>query len=159
MNLKRLFLISIILTANMAIAQTWSTATATRPSDGHVIVYRYLEEPASDFDKSKQSERITLIWRYTGTNGMPIQAEREQMDDFEDHLDALMQSDKTIASLAFVSTGDDVRQWVYYTCSTDEFKKLLEKAQLEFPLIQIELDSISDPTWAHHEQFRRQVVR
>lgn len=90
---------------------------------------------------------------------MPAQAERVQMDTFEDRLEALIKTDKAAASLTQVSTGNNVRRWVYYADSINEFKKLVEKARSESPHIQIVLDSTPDPTWAQHEQFRREVAR
>lgn len=64
--------------------EIWSTATATRPSDGWVMVYRFAERLAPDFKKSGQPARVAIIWRYNGSKGLPVISERESMDALED---------------------------------------------------------------------------
>ena len=70
-------------------AQTWATATAKNSDSGRVIVYRYLKELPSGFDKAAQPERFIISWKYEGERGMPAPAERQRMNAMEDAMEAM----------------------------------------------------------------------
>ena len=137
-------------------AQTWATATAKNPDGDRVIVYRFLKELPSGFDKATQPDRFIISWKYEGERGMPAPAERQRMDAMEDALEA-MDAGGRFATLAVVSTGNNLRRWVYYVQSKQDFAARLNRAQEAMPGLPLELRSDPDPDWKTYEAFKATV--
>ena len=138
--------------------RTWATAVSSRPSDDRKIVYRYVQEYLPSFDRARYSTRITLSWRYESPSGMPSTSERESMDRFEDLLEPQLEP-TLLASLALVRTGDNLRQWTYYTKSESGFRAKLEQAIRSAGGAPVEASAVSDPAWRVYEQFVKGVRR
>ena len=78
------------------------------------------------------------------------------MDRMEDLLASLVE--KPGASvLALVSTGENLREWTFYTNSEDEFFVELNKALAGQPQFPIEIHAAPDPQWSTFERFRKGV--
>ncbi len=72
-------------------------------------------------------------------------------------LSSRFSNEGSFATLAMVSTGEDLRGWTYYAESEDEFIALLNDAlagMAEFP---IEIHIARDPKWTIYEEFRAKV--
>ena len=138
------------------VGTVWATATATRPLDNHRIVYRFIKEFAPNFDRSSWPERVILVWRYKSTVGMPSTVERESMDRMEDLLSSHVEK-SGLAVLALVSTGENLREWTYYTKSEEEFVGKLNAALGREQRFPIEVHIAPDPQWSTYEAFRRGV--
>ncbi len=83
--------------------------------------------------------------------------EREAMDRLEDQIAPQLKS--PVASLALVRTGNNLRQWTFYTRSEATFRKKLEQAlRAETPQA-IEVEATADPRWETYEQFVQGVRR
>lgn len=137
-------------------AQVWETATSTHQTNGRVIVFRYIKEFSPGFKKSTQPDRIILAWRYQSERGMPVLEERQRMDAMEDALEPIVEKDN-FATLALVSTGENLREWTYYVKSENEFMVRLNQALAGKPAFPIEVHTASDPQWATYETFRAGV--
>ena len=135
--------------------KVYSTAIANRPSDGRKIVYRFIQEYSPTFDRSKYPVRVTVSWRYSSPTGMPSVPERESMDKLEDLL--VPQVRPSLASLALVRTGNNLRQWTFYTSSEAEFRKKLEQALKKNSQQPVEVESELEPGWETYEQFVQSV--
>jgi Family of unknown function (DUF695) len=158
--MKRLILLvlfSIAMSTN-AHAQTWATATSTNQSNGRVIIFRYIDVFAPSFNRSSQPARIILAWKYQSEKGMPVLEERQRMDLMEDALEPLMEKDG-FATLALVSTGENLREWTYYAKSENEFMARLNKALAGKPAFPIEVHTATDPKWAMYEKFKAGVQK
>jgi hypothetical protein len=136
----------------------WSTAVATRPSDGHRMVYRYRSEFNQSFKRSSFPDRVTIAWHYKSSNGMPVATEREAMDRLEDLLSPHVEQ-PSFSSLVIVSTGENLREWTYYTRSQQEFLAKVNEALRNAPRFPIEIDLWKDPEWKAYEDFRRSVTK
>jgi hypothetical protein len=136
----------------------WSTAVATRPSDGHRIIYRYRSEFGPSFKRSAYPDRVVIAWSYKSTNGMPSTAERESMDRMEDLLAPHVEQ-SSLSVLSLVSTGEGLREWVYYTKSQGEFMAKVNVALRGHPTFPVEIDLWRDPEWTRYEEFKRNVQR
>lgn len=141
---------------NAASAQVWATATSTHSTNGRVIIFRYLKELGPGFKKSLQPDRIVLVWRYQSDKGMPVLEERQRMDAMEDALEPFVGKDN-LASLALVSTGENLREWTYYARSEDEFMDRLNQALAGKPAFPIEVHTAADPQWDMYETFKAGV--
>ena len=87
---------------------------------------------------------------------MPSVEERKRMDAMEDALEPVLEKDN-FATLALVSTGEGLREWIYYVKSEDGFMERLNHAltgHSEFP---IEVSSAPDPKWSTYETFKAGV--
>ncbi len=153
MKSKLLLLFACLSISAIGHAQTWATAISTNQSNGRAIVFRYTAEFAPNFDRASQPSRIILAWKYKSEKGMPSTSERERMDAMEDALSPVLENDG-FATLALVSTGEDLREWTYYVRSTDEFLVRLNKALTGKTAFPIEIHTASDPTWSMYEKFK-----
>jgi len=82
------------------------------------------------------------------------------MNILEDALEPVL-SQGNFATLALVSTGEDLREWIYYAKSEDEFFSRLNYATAGMPKFPIEVHTAFDPEWGTYEQFKdglRKVV-
>jgi hypothetical protein len=150
--IRPLFVFSILfLTSEISSAQVWATAVSRNPGKGTAIVYRYIKELPQNFARSRQPDRVIVVWRYKGKKGMPSFEERKRMDDFEDALSALEKDG--FATLAIVSTGDNLREWTYYTRAEDAFMQRLNVALRSKPSFPVEIHTSPDPGWTTYERF------
>lgn len=134
----------------------WATAVSKHRTENRAIVFRFLKEFASDFDRSTQPDRIILVWEYESESGMPSSKERERMDELEDLLSPHVERDG-FSTLALVSTGEGLREWIYYARSEEEFLNRLNEALYKEPAFPIEIHTASDPDWTSYEDFRAGV--
>lgn len=136
----------------------WSTAVATRPSDGHRIIYRYRSEFGPSYKRASYPDRVIIAWSYQSANGMPSKTERESMDRMEDLLTPFVEK-TPLSILALVSTGEGHREWVYYTRSQSEFMTKVNEALRGHPRFPVEIDLSKDPEWSRYEEFKRNVQK
>ena len=154
-NIFLALLILILMPIN-ASATTWATATSKHESNGRVIIFRYIKEFDKDFKRSDQPTRIILVWRYEGEKGMPNKAEHARMNELEDALEPMVESGG-FSTLALVSTGEGLREWIYYTKSEEAFFEKLNLALRELKPFPIEIHSADDPEWKNYEEFAKTV--
>jgi len=142
---------AVFCLSGLAMAKTWGTATS-KDATGRTVIFRFVDTFDAGFNRSEQPVRIILAWKYQGTNGMPLPAERERMDAMEDLLLPVVERDD-FSTLALVSTGDNLREWIYYARSEEGFLERLNQAlggQEPFP---IKIHVTSDPAWANYQEF------
>jgi hypothetical protein len=133
--------------------EVWATAISTNSANGRRIIFRYAKELRPSFDRSAQPDRIIIVWKYVSANGQPNSDEHRNMDQLEDALEGALQGSR-IATLALVSTGENLREWTYYTKSADRFGDLFDLATEDMPPFPIEIHTAHDPTWSMYERFR-----
>jgi len=78
------------------------------------------------------------------------------MDAMEDLLQHTLEKDG-FATLALVSTGENLREWTYYVKSEEEFFSRLNEALAEKPAFPIDIHTAADPTWGMYEKFKTGV--
>jgi hypothetical protein len=132
-------------------AQVWATAISRNEAKGTAIIYRYVKEFSPGFVRNQQPDRIIIVWRYQGEKGMPSLEERERMDDFEDALLPLQEAG--FSTLALVSTGNDLKEWTYYTQAEDAFLERLNAALRSKAAFPVEIHASPDPEWTTYERF------
>jgi uncharacterized protein DUF695 len=132
---------------------TWATATSTNAATGRKIIFRYAEQLKPTFNRASQPIRIIIVWKYQSESGQPIAEDHQQMNLLEDALESALEEDH-FATLALVSTGEDLREWTYYTKSDDEFMNRLNYALGGMPAFPVEIHSAPDPNWEVYERLR-----
>jgi hypothetical protein len=136
--------------------QMWATAISTHSGNGRKIIFRYAKDFSPTFERASQPDRIIIVWRYQSETGQPVQEEHEQMDLLEDSLEQHLKEDQ-FATLALVSTGENLREWTYYTKSEDEFMDRLNVALDGMKVFPVEIHTAHDPTWSMYSEFRAGV--
>lgn len=84
---------------------------------------------------------------------MPALEERERMDAMEDALSPVLEKDG-FATLALVSTGENLREWTFYVKSEDGFMRRLNQALAGKAPFPIQVHMAPDPQWSTYETFR-----
>ena len=134
----------------------WATAISTNEHNNRKIIFRYAKQLSETFDRNSQPIRIIIAWEYISEWGQPNPEDHQRMNLLEDALKSVFNGDISV-TLALVSTGEDLREWIYYTKSENEFMLLLNDALGEMPAFPIEIHVASDPTWETYERFKAGV--
>ncbi len=111
-----------------------------------------------NIDKFKNNPRfnirVEITWKYSGDgSGMPDLATSTLMESVQDSLTEAFRKDP-MAVLTGIYTGDDERNWVFYTCSTHIFGRKLNEALAEFELLPITIYTENDPDWNEYSEMR-----
>ncbi|MFC3530640.1 DUF695 domain-containing protein [Vogesella facilis] len=133
----------------------WATAVSTQAVTGRQVIFRFAKTFHQGFQTSDFPLRVILVWQYQSESGMPSTAEREDMDRMEDLLQSYVGSSSI---LALVSTGENMREWVFYARSEEQFLMLLNMALADAPHFPIEIHAAPDPDWFTYEGFRSGVI-
>jgi hypothetical protein len=152
--------IAMTYPSNVSVKQSpvvaWATATSTDATNGRVIIFRYAKDFRETFDKSGYPVRLIIEWPFQTSTGLPETSEREEMDRFEDLLaPSVEESGESV--LAIVSTGENVREWVYYARSEESFLGALNEALADEPPFSIRIHAANDPGWSFYGEFRAGV--
>ena len=78
------------------------------------------------------------------------------MIQFEDVLGPVLDQGG-FATLALVSTGEDIREWIYYAQSEGGFAARFDYAFAGRSTFPIEIRAAHDPQWRTYEEFRAGV--
>lgn len=133
--------------------KSWATAISTNADNGRRVIFRYAEQFCPEFDRASQPVRIIIVWKYESESGQPVSEDHKQMNQLEDGLEQVLEQNP-FATLALVSTGENLREWIYYAKSEDEFMARLNFALVEHPAFPIEIHIEHDPSWQTYEEFR-----
>jgi hypothetical protein len=131
----------------------WATAVSTNAENGRVIIWRYIQDFPREFKQSLQPYRVILVWKYQSDSGQPGTAEHQRMDEMEDLIQPNVEGNG-FASLALVSTGENLREWTYYARSDDDFIARVNSALGGKPAFLIEIHAAKDSTWKTYWNFR-----
>lgn len=114
---------------------------------GRRNVDKFIDNPRFKF-------RINMIWRYDGdANGMPDRASSELMEQVQEAMEKEFGRDP-VAVLTGIYTGDDRRDWVFYTSSLHIFQRKLNEILAPFPTLPLEFEAEEDAGWEEYRQMR-----
>jgi Family of unknown function (DUF695) len=136
--------------------ERWATAVAKIGE--RAIVFRYVVAFAAGFDQSTQPDRIIIQWKYHSDSGMPSTAERQRMEQLEDLLTPKVEAGGS-STLTLVSTGENLREWVYYTTTEAGYMARLNEALRGQPPFPIEIIRGHDPAWSTYQTFLGNVKK
>ena len=102
-------------------------------------------------DNPKFNIRVEVTWRYSGdASGMPDVATSTLMEQVQEALTGCFAKDP-VAVLTGIYTGDDERNWIFYTLSTHIFGRKLNECLSEFPVLPLEIYCENDPEWLEYK--------
>jgi Family of unknown function (DUF695) len=136
--------------------QMWATAISTNAINSRKIIFRYAKQLSATFDRASQPIRIIIVWKYRSDSGLPNAEDHQRMNLFEDNLESVLNGDR-FATLAMVSTGENLREWTYYARSENEFMVRLNHAFAGMQAFPIETYIACDSSWEKYDQFKAGV--
>jgi len=97
---------------------------------------------------------LTVVsWKYDGSanNGMPPAEINERMIVLEDSLvSSISKSNKFLH--AYSRTGNNLKEFLYYSTSQVEFMNMLNKTLEKHDVYPIEINFYEDPTWSEFKK-------
>ncbi len=137
----------------MAKEEDWWTSP-TESESGKLIMVTGRRDVDLFMSNPKFNIRIEITWKYDGdASGMPDKTTSETMEKVQDALQTMFIKDP-VAVLTGIYTGDNERNWVYYTLSTHIFGRKLNEALSEFALLPIEIYAENDPEWNEYREMK-----
>lgn len=96
-------------------------------------------------------ERIILLWKYDSTDNslLPGEEEMDLMEKVENALVEILENDLQ-AILSFVYSGQNKKEWHWYSSNIDETCKRINDALSGFEILPIELLLEGDPEWSEY---------
>ena len=137
----------------MAKEKDWWTSP-TESDNGRLIMVTGRRDVEKFRDNSRFNIRVEVTWKYNGdASGMPDVATSTLMSEVQDALEAVFEKDP-VAVLTGIYTGDDERNWVFYTLSTHIFGRKLNEALSDFELLPITIYAENDADWAEYAEMK-----
>lgn len=98
--------------------------------------------------------RINVTLPYTATSsGIPDTQTAEQLKVITDRLVGVFAKDP-VAVLTGIYTGDNRRDWVFYTVSINIFQRKFNEALDDLPALGFSLTAEDDPDWDEYAEMR-----
>ena len=104
------------------------------------------------------NQRLGIVWHYNsnGRSFMPTEYVLKQMQNFEDALIDILEQDAQ-SVLAIVYTGQNKREWQWYSIDVDEAYKRLNLVLPDFEKLSIEVSAEIDPEWQEYSAVLNEV--
>ena len=137
---------------------TWWTAPAESES-GRLIMVTGRKDVQAFRNNPRFNIRIEVTWKYEGgADGMPDKATSEEMEKVQDVLQEEFRKDP-VAVLTGIYTGDDRRDWIFYSLSTHIFGKKLNEVLAPFPLLPLTVYCENDPDWEEYDEMSAAEIK
>lgn len=137
----------------MKIGNDWWTSPTESESGALVMVTgrRGVEQAR---ESGKYKIRVEITWKYPGNSaGMPDEPTSMVMEAVQEALTSTFDKDP-VAILTGIYTGDNERNWIFYTTSVHIFEKKINVALAPFDLLPINIYTENDPDWLEYDEMR-----
>ena len=137
---------------------TWWTAPA-QSEGGRLILVTGRKDVEKFRSNPRFSIRVEVKWAYVGdASGMPDLATSELMEKATDSINNVLAHDP-VAVMTGIFTGDDERDWIFYTLSTHIFEKKINEALADLPLLPLSINAENDPNWEAYDEMSQAEVK
>ena len=137
----------------MSKTSDWWTSP-TESENGRLIMVTGRRDVDKFRNNSRFNIRVEISWKYEGDAvGMPNYETSTLMEQVQETLEAEFKKDP-IAILTGIYTGDNERNWVFYTLSTHIFGRKLNEALVNFELLPITIYCENDPNWNEYQEMK-----
>lgn len=137
----------------MSKTSDWWTSP-TESENGRLIMVTGRRDVDKFRNNSRFNIRVEISWKYEGDAvGMPNYETSTLMEQVQEALEAEFKKDP-IAILTGIYTGDNERNWVFYTLSTHIFGRKLNEALVNFELLPITIYCENDPNWNEYQEMK-----
>ncbi len=131
----------------------WWTSP-TESESGRLVMVSGRKDVEKFRSSGKYKIRVEITWKYPGNAaGMPDEPTATVMEAVQEALEKAFKKDP-VAVLTGVYTGDDERNWVFYTLSVNIFGKKINEALAPFDLLPISIYTENDPEWGEYDEMR-----
>lgn len=112
------------------------------------VIVKFVNEFPENHLRIKFPMLTVISWKYEGetNNGMPLTETNEKMIVLEDAIENTMDSSKQYLH-AYSRTGNNLKEFVYYSSSQDQFMTLLNETLVTHERYPIEINFYDDPEW------------
>lgn len=139
-------------------SENWWTAP-TQSESGRLIMVTGRKDIKKFKDNPRFSIRVEITWKYKGADdGMPDFQTSKLMEEVQDAICDAFDKDP-VAVLTGIYTGDDERNWVFYTLSTHIFGRKINEALADFPLLPISIYTENDPDWLEYMEMSEAEIK
>lgn len=137
----------------MSKASDWWTAP-TESENGRLIMVTGRRDVTVFRNNPRFNIRVEITWKYIGdASGMPDDNTSSLMEGVQDALEQAFKKDP-VAVLTGIYTGDNERNWVFYTLSTHIFGKKINEALAQFELLPITIYCENDAEWNEYQEMK-----
>ena len=138
----------------MSDSNNWWTAPA-EGENGSLIMVSGRTDVKKFRSNPRFSIRVEVTWKYEGdASGMPSDEVSRQMEQVQEVLEETFRKDP-VAVLTGVFTGDNERNWIFYTLSTHIFGRKLNESLEQFPLLPLSIYTENDPDWLEYDEMNQ----
>lgn len=131
----------------------WWTSP-TESASGRLIMVTGRKDVKKFRESGKYKIRAEITWKYPGNAaGMPDEPTATVMESVQEAMEASFKKDP-VAVMTGVYTGDDERNWIFYTTSVHIFGRKINEALAPFDLLPITIYTENDPEWAEYDEMR-----
>ena len=136
--------------STIRISDEWWTSPSTAESGAAVIVTL-----RTDLENVRATDkyiyRVEVTWQYKGDDkGLPSLADSLLMEQATDALNDVFNADP-VAVMTGIYTGDNERNWVFYTRSLNIFQKKFNLALAELPPMPLDFYVEEDADWSEYQ--------
>lgn len=137
----------------MSKSSDWWTAP-TESESGQLIMVTGRRDVEKFRSNPRFNIRVEITWKYEGEgSGMPDYNTSSLMEQVQETLEKEFEKDP-VAVLTGIYTGDNERNWVFYTLSTHIFGRKLNDALASFELLPITIYCENDPEWNEYQEMK-----
>ncbi|MDE6823448.1 MAG: DUF695 domain-containing protein [Duncaniella sp.] len=131
--------------------ETWWTAP-TESESGKLILVTGRKDVEKFRSNPRFNIRVEVTWMYEGdATGMPDKQTSTLMEEVQEVLQKEFRKD-SVAVLTGIFTGDNQRDWIFYTLSTHIFGRKLNELLAPFPLLPLTIYTENDPGWEEYDE-------
>ena len=135
--------------ARLKVSDEWWTSPCDS-DNGALVIATVREDLDNVFATGKYEYRVEVTWHYDGDEkGMPLESDSQLMEAATDALNAAFNADP-VAVMTEIYTGDNERNWVFYTRSLHIFQRKFNEALSGLDPMPLEFDVTHDPDWEEY---------
>lgn len=137
----------------MKISTEWWTCP-TESENGRLIMVTGRRNLENVIASQKYNIRVDISWRYDGEpSGMPDTKTSTLMEAVHNSFSETFKKD-TVAIMTGVYTGDDERNWIFYTKNLKIFEYRLNEALATYEILPLTINAENDPEWNEYQEMK-----
>ena len=138
--------------------ENWWTAP-TESESGKLIMVTGRKDVEKFRSNPRYNIRVEVTWKYDGdASGMPDKETSTLMEEVQEALQKEFKKDP-VAVLTGIFTGDNQRDWIFYTLSTHIFGRKLNESLASFPLLPLTIYTENDPGWEEYDEMSEAEIK
>lgn len=138
--------------------ENWWTAP-TESESGKLIMVTGRKDVEKFRSNPRFNIRVEITWKYDGdASGMPDKETSTLMEEVQEALQKEFKKDP-VAVLTGIFTGDNQRDWIFYTLSTHIFGRKLNESLASFPLLPLTIYTENDPGWEEYDEMSEAEIK